>query len=329
MDAPLSISLVIPVFNAQHSLAKCLDSILKQDYNGYEIILVNDGSSDGSQGLIEQYAGRYPDIVKFTRQENLGVGIARNAGIAMARGIYLGFVDSDDFLEPNYFTTVASIISTQQPDLIVISYHRVYKRKPGFLEKRYRFGRNKSTGSHINIDSHPQLICQAENGVCLKIIRRDIVCNDQDALFSTVMLGEDLEASLKWYLKARKITFTQEKIYNYVIHAGSLNTSTRHITDFFRVIQSVCGAYQLHGKFESCHAELEIVFTKHLLISNLRRIKSAQMENKYALFLALRKELIQYFPDFHKNIYLKREPFYVKLAVFLSWHIPVFFRFIL
>lgn len=329
MDSNILLSIIIPVFNSQHTLAKCLDSILNQSYTDYEIVIVNDGSTDGSQQIIDQYVTQYPSIIKFVTKVNGGIGSARNLGIANANGQYLGFVDSDDYVESNYFTVIEKIIKSKEPDIFIFSYKRVYHRKPSFLEKRYSFSKNEIVDTIVNIDSHPQIICQTENGVCLKIIKRDIVCKNQNFLFSNLMLGEDLEVSFKWYLKAKKVIFSKEQLYNYVIQNSSLNTSTQHITDFFSVMKSVCEEYKLQGKFESCYAELEILFTKHLLISNMRRMKSSTMKNKQDLFLSLRTELMKYFPNFNSNLYLKQEPFYVRLAVFLSWYFPSIFRFIL
>ena len=329
MHPQILLSLIIPVYNSQNTLSECLDSILNQSYIGYEIIIINDGSTDGSQQIIEQYATQYPSIIKFFTKVNEGLSDARNLGIDNASGQYLGFVDSDDFVSSNYFTVIDKILKSQEPDMLIFSYKRVYKRKPSILEKNYSFGKYEIVEKVVNIDSHPQIICQTENAVWIKIIKRAIVGDKQKLLFSNVQLGEDFDASLKWYLKAKKIIFSKEQLYNYVIQNNSLNTSTKNITDIFIVIKSVCTAYKLQGKFESCYAELEILFIKHLLISNMRRMKSSTMKNKLAVFLSLREELIKYFPNFKNNSYLKKEPFYVRLAVFLSWYFPNIFYFIL
>lgn len=328
MDSNILLSLIIPVYNSQQTLAYCLDSILNQSYTGYEIVIVNDGSIDDSQQIIEQYAAQYPSIIKFVTKVNSGLGDARNLGIANATGQYIGFVDSDDFVESNYFTVIEKILKSQEPDLLIFSYKRVYKRKPSFLEKRYSFSKYEIVEKIVNIDSHPQIICQTENAVWIKIIKRDIVGENQKFL-NSLTGTEDFDVSLKWYLKAEKIIFSKEQLYNYVIQNNSLNTSTKNIADFFLVIKSVCKEYQLQGKFESCYSELEILFIKHLLISNMRRMKSSTMKNKQALFLALRAELMVYFPNFNSNLYLKQEPFYIRLAVFLSYYFPSIFRYIL
>jgi len=328
MDSNILLSLIIPVYNSEHTLVECLDSILNQSFREYEIIIVNDGSTDNSQQIIEQYAAQYPSIIKFVTKGNGGLSAARNIGIDKATGQYLGFVDSDDFVASNYFTVIEKIVKSQEPDLLIFSYKRVYKRKQSFLEKRYSFSNYEIVDTMVTIDSHPQIICQTENAVWIKIIKRAIVGEKQKFL-NSLTGNEDLEVSSKWYLRAKKIIFSREQLYNYVIQNNSLNTSTKKITNFFIVIQSVCEEYKRQGKFENCYAELEILFIKHLLISNMRRMKGTKMKNKQQVFLSLRAKLVDYFPNYNSNSYLKQEPFYVRLAVFLSWYFPGIFRFIL
>ncbi len=328
MNPPLLISLVLPVYNAAHTLTECLESILSQGYDGYEIILVNDGSTDGSQELIEQYAGRYPEKVKYVNQPNKGLGFARNTGIAMAQGTYLGFVDSDDFLAPNYFAVIDPVLRQQQPDIFVFNYQRVYRRKPSFLEKRYRFSDRKIVDTKVNIDTHPQIICQTENSVWIKMVKREIA-KGSGYVFSEVRLAEDMKVNLNWMLKSDSIIYSNEVLYNYILDHNYVSTSTQHITDLFQVIDSVCEEYRKHGKFESCYAELELMFIKHLLVANMRRMKSVRTENKQAVFMSMRAKLMAYFPHYIRNRYLKQEPYYLRLAVWLSWYAPGVFRILL
>ena len=96
------ISVIIPVYNVEKYLVKCLDSLLNQEFSDYEIIVVNDGSPDNSQSIIDSYVERYPKIVKSYIKENGGQGSARNLGISKAKGEYICFVDSDDFVESDF-----------------------------------------------------------------------------------------------------------------------------------------------------------------------------------------------------------------------------------
>ena len=94
----LKLSIVIPVYNVEKYLAKCLDSVIYPGLEGYEVIAVNDGSTDGSGAIAADYAERYPSLIRLIEQENGGLGAARNTGLEAARGEFVCFLDSDDWL---------------------------------------------------------------------------------------------------------------------------------------------------------------------------------------------------------------------------------------
>ena len=102
----MKVSIIVPVYNAEKYLEKCLDSLCCQSLDDYELILINDGSRDSSAQIMESYRGKYPDTVRTLTVENGGQGRARNIGISMAKGDYIGFADSDDWVCPDMFKTV-------------------------------------------------------------------------------------------------------------------------------------------------------------------------------------------------------------------------------
>ena len=99
------ISIIIPVFNVEQYLKQCLDSIVSQDCSSIEVILIDDGSTDGSATLCKDYANTYK-YIKFLRKENGGVSSARNMGLQHAKGEYVAFIDSDDWVESTYIETL-------------------------------------------------------------------------------------------------------------------------------------------------------------------------------------------------------------------------------
>ncbi|MDR0852245.1 MAG: glycosyltransferase [Clostridiales Family XIII bacterium] len=98
-----NVSIIVPVYNAEGSLRRCVDSLLAQTLNGIEIVIVDDGSSDGSIAIIDEYAARFPQSIVAIHRDNCGVSAARNAGLRAAGGRYIGFTDSDDYAEPAMF----------------------------------------------------------------------------------------------------------------------------------------------------------------------------------------------------------------------------------
>ncbi len=104
------ISIIVPIYNVEKYIARCIDSILMQNYENIELILVNDGSTDNSEAIINVYLEKYPNIIKYIKQENAGLSEARNVGIEQATGDYIMFVDGDDYLEPNLLTSLMPYI---------------------------------------------------------------------------------------------------------------------------------------------------------------------------------------------------------------------------
>ena len=118
------VSIIVPVYNAEKTLARCVDSILNQTYQDYELLLVNDGSTDSSGGLCDSYAAR-DQRVRVFHKENAGVSNARNLALAQARGTYLQFLDSDDWITPEATLSLVRAAEDHQCDLIISDFYRV------------------------------------------------------------------------------------------------------------------------------------------------------------------------------------------------------------
>lgn len=125
----MSISFIIPAYNSQASLRKCLDSILRQPYDAYEIIVVNDGSTDDTAEIIEEYL-RLDNRIKALHQKNSGQGAARANGLELATGDYVWFVDSDDWLLPSVLPRLSRILSQEDPDVLVANFEFTFDDQP-------------------------------------------------------------------------------------------------------------------------------------------------------------------------------------------------------
>ena len=118
------VTLIIPVYNSEKYIGKCLDSILNQTYTNFEILVVNDGSKDNSQKVIEEYQNKYPDKIIAINQENKGVSKTRNESIKKASGDYIMFIDNDDFLDSDYIETFITEAEKGDYDVVLGGYRR-------------------------------------------------------------------------------------------------------------------------------------------------------------------------------------------------------------
>jgi len=166
------ISVIVPVYNMAALLPRCLDSILNQTFKDIEIILVDDGSDDGSGAICTGYADKYENITAV-RQANLGVSAARNAGINAARGRYLGFVDSDDWIEPEMFETLLGAIKRSGARISACGY-RIHRYDGSVLRDPV----DSATPTDLNIEQalesliHPRGI---QGFLCNKLFDRDLL----------------------------------------------------------------------------------------------------------------------------------------------------------
>lgn len=120
------VSIIIPIYNVKKYVSKCIDSAINQDFADYGIILVDDGSTDGSGEIADNYGEKYPEKIVVIHQENKGLGGARNTGgIENARGMYLLFLDSDDFIEKDTLSSLYTIAEKQEADLVMFQMRTV------------------------------------------------------------------------------------------------------------------------------------------------------------------------------------------------------------
>ncbi|MFM8433239.1 MAG: glycosyltransferase family 2 protein [Bacteroidota bacterium] len=320
------ISFIVPVFNTENTLAKCLDSILNQSESDHEIIIVNDGTKDQSQIIIDNYTSKYPTIIRSYKKENGGLSDARNYGIEKASGEFIAFVDSDDFIATSYIKDFKIAYSKADFDMLVIRYNRIYNKKASIFERYYKFSQWNNFDQVVNLKSNPEIIYELEVASWLRIIKRSLFTENPSMLFTKGRIYEDLEASLKWYLFAKKIYLIDKVNYNYIISNNTLNFNISNIDHYYDIIDSVCAFYKINNQFDIYYTELEYLFTKHLLFSNLVRLKASRTDKKYEKFMSLEKKLKCLFPNYHKNKIMKNKFPFINIIVCISHHIPIIIR---
>ena len=127
-----TISIIIPIYNVESYLRKCLDSIMEQSFSCFELLLINDGSTDGSGQICQEYVEK-DDRIRYFEKENGGVSSARNFGIKQSRGEYITFIDSDDWVEPNYLEILYKAMKEQDADIVVTNYYTFREEDAMFL----------------------------------------------------------------------------------------------------------------------------------------------------------------------------------------------------
>lgn len=216
------LSFIVPVYNVSSYLSKCLDSILNQSLSveEYEIVVVNDGSTDGSFEIVQCYAKKYPNITVIT-QKNGGLSSARNVGIRVARGEYIQFVDSDDYLEPNVIKGLLEKMERENLDVLRFNYQNVNEKYEPFNPNReYRQFvdyRDELTDGFSFLAKRLGYSCYAWQFILKASLLQDESCD-----FKLGIYFEDTEWTPRMLVRARRVTSVDCLVYNYLMRPGSI-----------------------------------------------------------------------------------------------------------
>lgn len=218
MNSTPLLSVIIPVYNVEKYLAQCIESIINQTYSNIEIILINDGSADGSLEICESYA-RIDDRIKVIDQQNKGVSAARNLGVQICKGQYLSFVDADDFVNQDLYKKCSDQInSLSLPDLLFFGYAKVSQEGKilSVIIPELNFIDDIQNAKGILAK---QLLCGAGTAVWDKIIKREFVIK-HNIVFEDFKNGEDINYVFKLLAHAKSASFLNLSLYNYRLSMG-------------------------------------------------------------------------------------------------------------
>ena len=224
MSKPL-VSVLIPVYNVEKYLSRCLESIVKQTLTQIEIICVNDGSTDGSLEILEKYQKEDSRII-IINKENGGLPSARNAGLDRAKGKYVGFVDSDDFVEPNMFEKLYRTAEDEKSEIVICGAN-VFPEEP--RASQWLYDCLSPEYKKINGFDVATLFFDVSSTPFLwrTLIKREIIEKNHLRLQEDIMIGEDKAFQCKVYPLAKSITKIPDKLYNYFWYReGSLMNQT-------------------------------------------------------------------------------------------------------
>ena len=226
------VSVVIPVYNVERYLSQCVDSILQQTYTPYEIILVDDGSTDNSGKTADEYAEKYK-IIRVIHKENAGLGYARNTGIENARGNWIVFLDSDDYFTPHLLEKLVVAQQKYATDLVVGGYDRIDEN--GNIVGGIKYGDAVYSGKLIKENLLPRLLGSAPDksdsismSACNALFSLDIIKKNH-IRFPTerYVISEDLFFDYDYYSCVDKIALISNTEYKYRVTTGSLTKKYR------------------------------------------------------------------------------------------------------
>lgn len=248
------ISIIIPVYNSQAYLEVCIQSIIVQTYKLWECILINDGSTDDSNIICNKWANKDKRIIVI-HQTNKGVSAARNKGIDIAKGEYITFIDSDDWVTPTY---LEDLITAKKSDLIISGltrYENNHKRVNYIPSKNRTFSFNDKDISYFVELNEKFLIF----GPCTKLYKTEVIKNNNIRFPESRSLGEDLEFNFKYLDQINNITTISTSNYYYRIIGSNTLTTQLRIEQFeqdYKQWKIQKSFYERNGMWSSCAKKL-------------------------------------------------------------------------
>ncbi len=318
----IQISVIVPVYNVEKYLSRCLDSIYSQTFEDFEVIIVNDGSTDSSLSIAEEYARRYCEKTKIVTQKNGGLSAARNTGLKIARGEYIQFVDSDDTINKNMLEAMYGMAQKNNSDLVMCAIHSVDEDgKELKIEKEDVIREGEICSLR---DKKELMLCL--NAVWSKLFRRSIV-SENGLAFTEGVWYEDLRFTRKYLYYAENVVYSDEVLYNYLVRQGSIMNSmadprNMQIVDAFA---EVIDFYRSVNEYENYEREIEFFAIRHIYIAGAVRFCRA---GELKMAKKMHSEFEELFPSFGKNEYIGKLPrnekivyllFKLKLRIMVKW----------
>ncbi len=236
------VSVILPVYNAEKYITKCLDSLKNQTLKDIEIICVNDGSKDNSLSILNQYAA-LDKRFKIINQENFGQGTARNNGLKAAQGEYVSFVDPDDWAAPSMLEDLYSIAKKNNNDFVVTEFNTFNEEmnlvKTGTIRGNTSSKIKLKNGSNFNWqDVQPSELTAFGPAVWNKLYKKSFL-DENNILFGTQKVGEDVQFNVMTIFNAKNIGYSEKPLYNYLLRKNSAIHRESNNLEVFDIYKNV------------------------------------------------------------------------------------------
>ena len=307
------LSIIIPVYNVEKYLPKCLDSLLDDAVRDYEIIVVNDGSTDGSLAVAEGYRERYPDRIMLISTDNQGQGNARNIGIETACGEFLYFIDSDDYLTDGGLREMTAFLDDALDILIFDSTTVNIDGKP-----IQRVPGCDCSGGGLGLSEYPELLLQYPD-IGNKVFRRSLF-TEHGIRFPIRVWYEDMRTIRKTYQFTERIRYVPCAWHFYLQRPDSVtNTSrVRRNLEIIPAVDDLWDFYRAHGRWEELKDVLVYLAFHNEFLTGSVRVNLADWRSDVQETLL--QDFLQKVPDWRENRYIRSISLKHRVLTWLLMH---------
>lgn len=306
--AKVMVSVIVPVYNVEDYLDKCLKSLVNQKFDNYEVIVVNDGSPDNSQEIIDKYVKKYPSKIIGYKKKNGGVSSARNYGLKKAKGTYVTFVDSDDYVAANYLGTLYKEIVSTDSDIVVCDMYKTFPDRKEIMQCK--------ANASDDIIKDIMLSMPA----CWNKIYKKSLFVDNDIYFPEIAYGEDLATIIRLVVSSKKISYVNKALYYYVQRDNSVMNQIKYNpknSDMFKSLDVIKNYFITKEIYNDYKDEIEYLYIEHLLHAYVLRVYKYK-EGRNGIRQAI-KVVKDNYNNWNKNKYFKKENLKYKIVCYLIY----------
>lgn len=283
------VSIIVPIYNVEKYLERCINSLIGQTLDDIQIILVNDGSTDSSGEIAKEYAIKHQDKIMYLEKENGGLSDARNYGLPYATGEYIAFLDSDDYIDKEAYKAMYDKAKQENADYLECDFIWEYPNKLK-EDKRVDYKNKKEMLAFVRV--------VAWN----KLIKREVI--EKNKLeFPKGLRYEDVEFTYKLIPHLNKVSYIDKCFIHYTQRENSIaNVQNARTSEIFTILDNVISYYKENEFYKEYEDELEYNYARYLLCSSLKRIcKIQNKETRTRLINETWNKLNSEFPNWKKN----------------------------
>lgn len=265
------ISVIVPVYNAEKYLHRCVDSILTQTFDNFELLLINDGSNDNSGVICDEYALK-DSRVRVFHKENGGVSSARNLGLDNSKGEWIAFCDADDYALPTFLSTYDELINIHNADLCILDFIADYSISTDEIIYKSSFDYYGDAKSALLLLNNNQMIGVLWN----KLFRKSIIKDNSIRLNELFKFREDEDFLLKYLCYANNVAITSRQCYIYIVPDWNKYSNSVNLPTIISMYMSVLDIYKGKANCVTDSYQIEL-FNEWLSFLRVDRFKSIKM----------------------------------------------------
>ena len=288
-----SVSVIVPFYDVENYIEKCLETLVHQTLENIEIILVNDGSTDRSINVVKKFLEQYPDKITYLEKENGGLSDARNYAIPYAKGEYIAFLDSDDYVEKTMYKDMYELAKKEDSDMVECNFYWEYPDK-------------KKEDIGVAYNGKKEMLEKVRVVAWNKLIKKEVL-EKSKVTFPKGYRYEDVEFTYKLIPYLDKVSFLKKSCVHYIQREGSIsNNQNERNKEIFDVLEHVIDFYKGNDLYDEYKDELEYIYVRYAFCSSLLRIIKIRDEFVQRKLLDLTWEKVNTtFPNWKKNPVLK------------------------